>query len=149
MEAIILMGLQASGKSTFFKQRFQDTHIRLNLDMLRTRNRERKLFNACLEAKQSFVIDNTNPTVVDRQRYIGAAKTAGFSVIGFYFLVEMAECLARNNLRENKRHIPESAIKGTAGKLEHPSLSEGFDALFCVRADGAGGFVVEEYKVEI
>ena len=61
MEALIFVGLQASGKSTFYKERFFTTHLRINLDMLRTRHRERLLIGACLEAKQPFVVDNTNP----------------------------------------------------------------------------------------
>ena len=39
MEIIILMGIQASGKSTFYRQKFADSHIRINLDMLKTRHR--------------------------------------------------------------------------------------------------------------
>ncbi len=62
MEAIIFIGLQASGKSSFYKEKFIDTHIRINLDMLKTRYREKVLFDACLKAKQPLVIDNTNPT---------------------------------------------------------------------------------------
>jgi len=37
MEAVIFVGLQAAGKSTFYRERFFDTHVRINLDMLRTR----------------------------------------------------------------------------------------------------------------
>jgi predicted kinase len=51
VDAIIFVGIQATGKSTFFKERFFDTHVRINLDMLKTRHREETLFNACLEAK--------------------------------------------------------------------------------------------------
>ena len=40
MEAIIFIGIQATGKSAFYQQRFADTHIRLNLDMLKTRRRK-------------------------------------------------------------------------------------------------------------
>jgi predicted kinase len=69
MEAIILMGLQGAGKSTFYQTYFFNTHIRINLDMLKTRHREKTLLQACLEAKQSFVIDNTNPKFEDRSRY--------------------------------------------------------------------------------
>lgn len=53
MEAVIFVGLQGSGKTTFFKEQFFDTHIRINLDMLRTRHREEIVFQACLEAKRS------------------------------------------------------------------------------------------------
>jgi predicted kinase len=41
MEAVIFVGIQASGKSTFYCQRFFATHMRISLDMLRTRRRER------------------------------------------------------------------------------------------------------------
>lgn len=40
MEAVILCGIQASGKSAFYSERFFHTHVRINLDMLRTRRRE-------------------------------------------------------------------------------------------------------------
>ena len=65
MELIVFIGLQASGKSSFYAQKFSDTHIRVNLDMLK----EKILFQACLDAKQPVFIDNTNPTIEDRQRY--------------------------------------------------------------------------------
>ncbi len=62
MESILFIGIQATGKSTFFREQFFATHVRINLDMLKTHNRERILLAACLEAKQPFVIDNTNLT---------------------------------------------------------------------------------------
>jgi predicted kinase len=68
MEAIILAGIQGAGKSTFSRDRYWDTHIRINYDMLRTRHREKLLIEACLEAKQSFVVDATNPLMADRER---------------------------------------------------------------------------------
>ena len=50
--------------------------------MLRTRHRERLLFETGLSAKQDIVIDNTNPTIKDRARYIIPARQAGFRVTG-------------------------------------------------------------------
>ena len=52
MEAVLFCGIQGTGKSTFYVRRFFRTHVRVNLDMLRTRHRELILFNACLAAKQ-------------------------------------------------------------------------------------------------
>jgi predicted kinase len=78
MQAIIFIGIQGAGKSTFYREYFLDTHIRINLDMLKTRHREKLIFQACLDAKQRFVIDNTNPTVEDRKKYIIPAKSQGF-----------------------------------------------------------------------
>jgi predicted kinase len=40
MQAIIFMGIQACGKSTFYHHKFALTHVRINLDMLKTRHRE-------------------------------------------------------------------------------------------------------------
>ena len=74
MEAIIFVGLQASGKSTFYLREFYKTHIRLNMDMLKTRYREDILLNACIEGKQKVVIDNTNPSIEERCKYIKAFK---------------------------------------------------------------------------
>jgi len=54
VEAIIFIGVQGSGKSTFYRQRFLETHVRISLDMLRTRQREQLFFTTCLEAKQPF-----------------------------------------------------------------------------------------------
>ena len=54
MQMVIFIGAQASGKSSFYRQRFSDSHIRINLDMLRTRCRESILIKACFESSQSF-----------------------------------------------------------------------------------------------
>ena len=48
MEAVIFIGIQGAGKSTFFQQRFFDTHVRINLDMLKTRYREQVFLQGIL-----------------------------------------------------------------------------------------------------
>lgn len=144
MEAIIFVGLQASGKSTFYKERFFDTHVRINLDMLRTRHRERLLLRTCIEMKQRFVVDNTNSTSAQRAGYIATARAAGFAVIGYYFDSSVSECIARNNRREGAARIPVIGIYASAKKLQVPAPAEGFDTLYYVRIEGERGFVVEE-----
>jgi hypothetical protein len=69
----------------------------ISLDLLRTRHREKLLLRACLPGKQSFVVDNTNVAVADRQRYIIPAKEGGFIVTGYYFGSLLDEALARNH----------------------------------------------------
>lgn len=145
MDAIILMGIQATGKSSFYKQNFADTHVRINLDMLGTRHREALILNACLEAKQSFVVDNTNPRQLDRQRYISVAKPLGFTMIGYYFQSKVNEAMARNKLRQGKACIPEKGILATRGRLEIPNYSEGFDQLYYVTLAEQFKFVVKEW----
>ena len=146
MEAVLFVGLQASGKSSFFKERFFSTHVRISVDLLRTRHRERRLLAVCLETGQPFVIDNTNPTRQERAKYIDAAKSARNSVVGYYFRSIAGECLARNHQR--REPVPDVGILCTAKQLERPTWEEGFDALRYVRLTAAG-FVVEEWNDEI
>ena len=142
MKGVIFVGLQASGKSSFYLQEFYRTHIRLNLDMLKTRHREKILFNACLESKQPVVIDNTNPTRSCRKRYIGGFKDHRFEVVGYYFATSLTDCLERNAQRQGKEHIAEVGIRATYNKLQPPSYAEGFDQLYRVSLK-EGKFSVE------
>jgi len=50
MQAVIFMGIQATGKTSFYRERFADTHIRISLDMLRTTQREKILRSGSLTA---------------------------------------------------------------------------------------------------
>jgi predicted kinase len=145
MEAILFTGIQATGKSTFYKQYFADTHIRINLDMLKTRHREDILVKACIAAKQRFVVDNTNPTVENRQKYIALAKKAEFKLIGYYFQSKLKEAIQRNITRTGKACIPEKGIKAAYGKLQIPSFSEGFDALYYVTINSDNTFTIKEW----
>lgn len=147
MECIIFMGIQASGKSTFYKERYIDTHLRLNMDMLKTRYREKLLLNAFLEGKQPFVVDNTNPQTDDRLPYIEAAKKHRFSVVGFYFEPDYAESVRRNAQRTSKSFVREIGIQGVMKKLTVPSFAEGFDELYRVTS-ADGEFTVERIADE-
>jgi predicted kinase len=100
----------------------------------------------CLETQQPFVIDNTNPTREERAKYIDAAKSAKYSVVGYYFRSQADECLARNQRRTDR--VPDVGLLSTAKKLELPTLEEGFDTLKYVRLTEAG-FVVEEWNDEV
>ena len=149
MEAVILIGIQGTGKSTFCRERFFSTHVRLSLDMLKTRHRETLLFKACLDAKQPLVIDNTNVCAVERASYIADARAAGFKVTGYYFRSAPGEALERNEQRSGKQRIPARGVLGTLKRLELPRREEGFDDLYYVRIRGAGGFEVEDWKDEV
>ena len=102
----------------------------------------------CLETQQPFVVDNTNPTIADREKYISLAKVYKFKVIGYYFQSKISEAIARNSQRPGKECIPEIGIKGTFSKLEIPSWDEGFDALYFVEIEG-NNFTVMEWEHEI
>lgn len=132
MEAILLIGIQATGKSTFYIERFFNSHVRISLDLLNTRNKESKIIEWCISNHQPFVIDNTNPKKTDRQKYIELAKSSKYKIIGYYFKAKISDVLERNEKRADKAKIPKPGIFGTLKKLEIPSLEEGFDELFFV-----------------
>ena len=145
MQLIIFTGVQASGKSSFYLLNLYHSHLRINLDMLKTRHRENIIFEACSTSKTKMVIDNTNPTREDRARYIGRAKDAGFEVISYYFETDLNSTLERNCHREGKANIPEVGVRATFKKLEVPSLDEGFDEIFKVKIVGNGDFSLTPY----
>jgi len=143
--AVILIGIPASGKSTFYARRFKDEYVHINLDTLHTRLKEKSAVDACLTEGKSFVVDNTNPTVADRQRYIPTARAAGYRVEGYFFQSVLQDCVKRNENRAGKAKIPNTAVAAISNRLELPSIAEGFDNLYFVRlADGE--FVVVPWK---
>jgi len=146
MEMVLLIGIQATGKSTFCRERFFPTHVRLNLDMLRTRHREKLLFDACLSGKTKLVVDNTNLTRNERAQFITPARAAGFRVVGYFFESRVADALRRNALRRGGEQLPQKAITGSSNRLEIPQLEEGFDELFFVKLEADKQFSVEPWK---
>ena len=146
--AVILIGIPASGKTAFFTEYFMDEYIHINLDTLHTRKKETLLLTECLSEGKSFVVDNTNPVILDRQRYIVAAKAEGYRVLGYFFQSVLADCIARNKNRTGKARVPDVAIALKSNELELPCMKEGFDALYYVKLDD-GGFIVEEWKNEL
>jgi predicted kinase len=143
MEAIVLCGVQGSGKTTLYRDRWLDTHVRVSMDLLRTRHREAEFVRVCLETRQPFVVDNTNPTPGDRRRYVEPARAAGFKVIGYLVEVDDAEALGRNAERAGRQRVPVSGLVGTARRLQRPTPEEGFDELWHATAAPAGTWRIE------
>ena len=139
-ELVIFVGLQASGKSTFFRERFAATHEHVSKDLFRNnRNRNRRqgqLVEAALRAGRPVVVDNTNPTVGDRRPLVELGRRFGARIVGYYFDSDVRDCLARNARREGRARVPDVAVFATAKRLVPPSHDEGFDGLYRVRPEG-------------
>lgn len=136
MELIIFCGVQCSGKSTFYKQHFSNSHARINLDMLRTRKKEGDAFLAFIDEVRPVVIDNTNPLCEDREKYITIAKARGYRVTGYQFKIPLSVALQRGNKRKDQKEVPAFIIKNTMGKIQPLTLSEGFDQIYEVSSSG-------------
>lgn len=77
VQVILLMGYQATGKSTFCRERLFRSHLRINLDMLKTRHREWELVTTCLRSQTAFVLDNTNLTRRELEQEVEPLTTDG------------------------------------------------------------------------
>src|SRR5262249_23919528 len=140
MEAVIFVGIQASGKTSFYRRHFADSHAHVSLDVQRTRLREEQQVATCVKEGKSFVIDDTNPLRADRSRYITRAREAGFPVLAYFFCTTLNDAMRRNNLRTGKQKVPVPAIAATIRKLQPPTLDEGFDSIYSVEITSGDAF---------
>lgn len=152
MDLAILIGLQASGKSTFYRTRLASTHVLVSKDRLRNNRRparrQARLIAEALAAGQSVAVDNTNVTVELRRELIDLGRSFGATVTGYYFPAKLADCLARNASRTGKDRIPEIGLYAMARALVRPSYAEGFDRLYVVTFGADGGFEVAPWIEE-
>jgi predicted kinase len=148
-ELVVLIGLQGSGKSSFYRARFAGTHDLVSKDRFpnnrKPARRQRQLIEEALGAGRSVVVDNTNPTVADRAELIALGRSFGASVVGYCFESHLGDCLERNRQRQGKARVPDLALHATRKRLCPPSLTEGFDRLFHVRPAGDGRFEVRDW----
>lgn len=133
------VGLQASGKTSFYRARFAATHLHVSKDNFpnhrRPSKRQEREIRAALNAGKSLVVDNTNPTVEDRQQIITLAQELGAEVIGYFFESDAKACFNRNAARP--RAVSNVGLFATAKKLVPPTSVEGFDELYFVSLSDA------------
>ena len=147
MELIILIGLQAAGKSTFYRTHCAAPYEHISMDLLQhnknPRKRQLALLENALQAQQSVVIDNTNPKIEDRLPLIELGRLYGAKITGYYFESTVRQCIERNKQREGKARVPDVAIYATAKKMVRPSYAEGFDSLYEVSIGENGVFLLK------
>ena len=143
----MLCGVQGSGKTTLYRDRWLATHVRVSMDLLRTRHREAAFLALCLTTEQRFVVDNTNPTPAERRRYVEPARAAGFTVVAYLVEVDAAEAFARNAERSGRARIPDAGVAGTARRFVRPTPEEGFEELWHATAAPDGGWRIEPLTI--
>lgn len=145
VELIVFSGLQASGKTTFYRERFAATHVHISKDAWpnarKKEERQRRLIDEHLHAGQPVVVDNTNPTPLEREPLIAIARSIGVPVSSYSFLVSVEEALRRNAQRDGRARVEEVGIFSVAKKLVLPTEAENFDQRFEVQLTPRG-FVV-------
>lgn len=143
---VIMIGIPGAGKSTFARNyNWTFEPILINLDTLKTRNREMSLILDAINHRQCLIIDNTNITRLERARYIHLAKENGYKVYGYFMQSVIKDCISRNENRANK--VPIKAIIAKSNQLEIPTYDEGFDMLKYVRIN-KNVYEVSNWKIE-
>jgi predicted kinase len=143
---VIFAGLPASGKTTFFQQRFAATHAHISKDHWPHASgkaaRQAEALRRALASHTSVVVDNTNASVEERASIITTARAHGARVIGYHFTATTREAVGRNRGREGKQRVPDVAIFTTAKRMAVPTRAEGFDELYVVSIQEDGTFDV-------
>lgn len=155
MRLIILVGLPASGKSTWAQKNGWPT---LSSDAVRTLltgdvahqgvNRLvfrilRQLTAARAEAGMGVTcIDSTALTIWERRCWVRFAQLHDCTVEAVYFDVPLEECKRRNAGRE--RVVPDYAMDLMAARLQPPDLGEGLHRITVVGVSSAASSSVAE-----
>lgn len=136
MELVILIGLPASGKSSFYRMHLAQTHDQISKDLMKgKRNRDHKqrvLLEQSAAHERSVVLDNTHPSRASRQPWIQWARDHQWNVTGYYLSCSVEECQRRNLARCEEERVPDVGFFAILGSLERPSYEEGFDQLYFV-----------------
>lgn len=170
-ELVILVGIQASGKTTFYRRRLAGRYLHVSLDNWRgkgnVRKREYEAILAGLHAaadsdgdKLGVVVDNTNTTAATRRRYFDHAREFSrqtgrpVRVVAYFFDADLAGCLNRNEQRPAEAsvgtpyYVPPPAIRRFHKLLQPPTYQEGFEQIFRARIAEDGRFEVEQLGMD-
>jgi len=141
---ILLVGLPASGKSTYVEKLKAPV---LSSDAIRglladdpaeqgINGRVFRVLRSMLRERLAIgrpvtYIDATHVTRRERRPYLRMGELYGARVEAVFFDVPLAVCLKRNRARA--RVVPDDAMERMAAKLRPPSVEEGFARVTVVR----------------
>ncbi|CAJ0920307.1 unnamed protein product, partial [Mesorhabditis belari] len=147
-EVIVLVGFPGSGKSTLAKMLAEKHgYVIVNRDTLGSWQKCVQEGRRALEKGNSVVVDNTNPDVESRERYIAMAQ--GAKVPCRCFVMNTDYNMAAHNIRyrllkKAGSEISTMVLRMHSSKFNEPSLDEGF--LSVSRANLIPTFANEEDK---
>lgn len=149
MRVAILIGLQASGKTTFYREHLAATHVHVSKDNFpnarKPQKRQLRMISEALKAGHHVAVDNTNPSPNEWAPVIEVARTFDATAAGYWFPVDVEASIARNAARDSP--VPDVGLFTTLGRLRRPTQSDGFDELYSVTINDTGGFTVTEHTV--
>jgi len=75
------------------------------------------------------VFDATMVAVFKRARYIRTARNVAVRPVAVFVDTPVEVCRERNAAREEARRVPDAALSSMIGRLERPTVEEGFDVV--------------------
>lgn len=127
---VIIVGSQASGKSPFCKEYLREYIHMSNDTFIGTATAFKKELEVQLKAGKHVVIDNTNPTVESRSKWLKIAAKCEVTCAVIYMDATDNRLYVEHMLRLREilgiQHVPIIALRTFYKKLEKPKLEEGF-----------------------
>lgn len=133
-EVVVCVGFPASGKSFFSKNYLVPKgYVHVNRDILGTWQKCVMLCEDSLKMHKKIVIDNTNPDVDSRKRYIDLCKQYKVPCRCFFFDLTFQHVRHNERFREmtdtSHQPINEMILNSFKSKFVSPAVSEGFSEL--------------------
>lgn len=143
----LMCGVPGAGKSTFLKKIVDENSVIVSRDEIRfsivksdedyfshedeVLNIFWKRINEALAAGKDVFVDQTSLTIKARKFLLRHVK--GYTYANIIWINEDENtCLERNEKRKGTRaYVPRSVIRRMYRQFIEPSLSEGFDYIFC------------------
>ncbi|XP_078609417.1 bifunctional polynucleotide phosphatase/kinase-like [Branchiostoma floridae x Branchiostoma japonicum] len=135
-EVIVMVGCPASGKTFFVKQNLVSKgYVHVNRDVLGTWQKCVAACSQALAGGKSVVIDNTNPDVESRKRYVDCARQARAPCRCFVMAASLDLCRHNNRFRDmtytgaGHVKVADPVIFSYRKKYVEPQVTEGFDQI--------------------
>ncbi|XP_017347083.1 bifunctional polynucleotide phosphatase/kinase isoform X2 [Ictalurus punctatus] len=135
-EIIVAVGFPGSGKSTFFQTHIiPKGYVYVNRDTLGSWQHCVSACERALKEGRSVAVDNTNPDLESRKRYVDVSKSAGVPCRCFNFTTSLEQAKHNNRFREMvpsaTKHAPvnDMVFHSYKKKFAAPTLSEGFSEI--------------------
>lgn len=136
LEMVIFVGFPASGKSTFAKMHFEPAgYIHINRDTLGSWQKCAQLCKKSLSSGKSVVVDNTNPDIESRKRYIEIARQMIVPCRCFRFTASLNHARHNEKFRvmiQKSKPVNDIIMHSYKKKFVEPSISEGFTEILKV-----------------
>ena len=149
----ILIGVPASGKSTFAKNVLSKDSTIVSRDVIRysmlkdgeeyfSHEKEvlREFINqiqALIDKGENVTADATHLNRYSRNRLIHClTNLEDYDIYGYYFTTSLKECLERNSLREGRARVPDESLVQMYDSLTFPEPYERFTYIYMVDAKG-------------